>query len=634
MQPVTAAPIIIGHAEMAQVPFYSQATMDRIGKVRWFFSHASVGTGFSEGLYQDSLKNPTFYELTRFPCESNPPPSVAPGTFCDLWRGNPTWQTKIDWFSNYLAAGWTYPTVDFVMNKLGSVDPTADWTAYVASYLDLEAMYPATTFIYMTIPLTTDEDSDNILRNQFNNNLRSWVRANNRILLDDADAEAYDTNGVACTFTNNGVVYQKLWTGFSTDGTHPNIIPGQAWLAQMFYAVANAILTQRGPFLQARTQAVPATDLLVQWASRSNEVYTLSRSTNVDGPWEVQSALAAATPPWNYFTSRVDKINTWFYQVVAQPAGAVIIGHDAVAAVSQYPQAAMNRIGQFRWFYSHGSVGSALSQGLTHLHSQNPSYYPLTTVPCQSNQPVWLAAGKVADLSRGDPPWPAELSWFSNNLETGWRFPDVDLVISSLSPQDTNADWLTYANYVQMLETLYPATMVGYTTMPLSTNEDAANILRNKFNTNLRAWTYWNRKLLFDIADIESHDTHGAAYTFLQNSVTYQKLYPGFTSDGQSPNTPDYSAQDWLARGFYALANTLPASRLPVTEVRTQPGIATALLLQWPSHSNETFSVQTARDPLSGAWQTLTTNLLATPPLNAYTGSMGQAGGYFRVHRN
>jgi|GEM_PF-1062748 len=310
-------PLIIDHSSVTNVHNYSADMVNRIGQLKWFFSHASIGTGMSEGVWNLNLTQPTLYKLTRFSCASNPPASVQPGQVCDLWRGNPGWPTKISWFSNYLDGGWVYPTVDIVMNKLGSVDPGADWAAYVSSLQGLELRYPSTTFVYVTIPITTNTDSANIQRNGFNTNLRTWVKANGKILYDIADIEAHDTNGVPYTFTNNAVVYQRLYPGFAaTDGEHPAAdYRVLNWLARGFYAVANAILTNRGPY--TRIQFEPARSAIVlEWTSRSDEVYSVLHSASLDaGNWQVIATNLVANPPWNNYTSTVSQTSGSFFKV-------------------------------------------------------------------------------------------------------------------------------------------------------------------------------------------------------------------------------------------------------------------------------------------------------------------------------
>jgi hypothetical protein len=58
------------------------------------------------------------------------------------------------------------------------------------------------------------------------------------------------------------------------------------------------------------------------------------------------------------------------------------------------------------------------------------------------------------------------------------------------------------------------------------------------------------------------------------------------------------------------------------------------LVIRWSSESGETYTVSAETD-LGGSWSTqLETNLLATPPVNAYTNEMPVgATGYYRIEK-
>ena len=87
----------------------------------------------------------------------------------------------------------------------------------------LEAAYPNTKLVYWTMPIMTSSDSDNVLRAQFNQNLRNWMATqNNKLLFDIADIEAWSPDGVHQTFTYNGQTYEQMYADYSTDGGHPN----------------------------------------------------------------------------------------------------------------------------------------------------------------------------------------------------------------------------------------------------------------------------------------------------------------------------------------------------------------------------------------------------------------------------
>jgi len=135
-------------------------------------------------------------------------------------------------------AGWRLAAVDVVMNKMCFIDQAASAATYLASMDALAASYPATVFVYTTMPLTVDEDADNVLRNLYNRAVRLHCAASGALLYDLADMEAHDPAGGEHTFLSGGQTYQKLYAGYTSDGGHLDTDLGHRRLAQGWYAAA------------------------------------------------------------------------------------------------------------------------------------------------------------------------------------------------------------------------------------------------------------------------------------------------------------------------------------------------------------------------------------------------------------
>jgi hypothetical protein len=231
----------IGYAECAG--FKPQAS-ERAAKLKWYFAHASVGANIVDGLNDLTKKNGgAAYTYTTFFCEKTPPANLKSGTICEHNRGNPGWKAKFDQFEECVSNGWHFPKVDVVMNKLCYIDQFASFKYYIRSMTNLEAAFPDTVFVYMTMPLTTAEDLDNGLRNGFNDRVRTWTKENGRVLFDIADIEARDSNGQMCTFVRKGKNCQKLCGEYTGDGGHLNET-GRQLVAKGFYAL-EAVLEHR-----------------------------------------------------------------------------------------------------------------------------------------------------------------------------------------------------------------------------------------------------------------------------------------------------------------------------------------------------------------------------------------------------
>ncbi|HLP02204.1 MAG TPA: PEP-CTERM sorting domain-containing protein, partial [Opitutaceae bacterium] len=92
------------------------------------------------------------------------------------------------------------------------------------------------TFVYMTIPLEVSSGA-NVQRGVFNQTLRSWAAANNKVVFDIADIEAHSSSGELQTFSSGGQLYEQMAAEWSSDGGHLNAA-GEALVARGFYALA------------------------------------------------------------------------------------------------------------------------------------------------------------------------------------------------------------------------------------------------------------------------------------------------------------------------------------------------------------------------------------------------------------
>lgn len=243
-----AGGLIVGYTNVQAVGTYPQALMDRIAKFRFFFAHASVGKNMIQGLADLHQINPDYFRLKPVAAEATPPGATEPGNVYEFARGNPGWQAKVDDFAGYVKDGWHHPKADIILNKFCFIDQAADVDYYIRSMAELEAAFPDTIVVYMTMPLTTGTNRDAYQRHAFNERLREWIRSNNRVLFDIADIEAHDPDGAAQTFERQGQVCQRLSRSYTEDDAHLDDTAGvgRRHVAKGFYALAAALLDARG----------------------------------------------------------------------------------------------------------------------------------------------------------------------------------------------------------------------------------------------------------------------------------------------------------------------------------------------------------------------------------------------------
>jgi hypothetical protein len=232
---VSGSAAVINHDSIDALASVPQGVMDFVGEQKWFFSHASVGSNMVDGMNSLHSTTPARYKLSVLGDDGTPPATTTAGTVYEYPRGNPDWTAKITQFDSYVDAGWRSPMVQFAMDKFCYIDQGANATTYLNSMAALEFAYPTTKLVYCTMPLMTSTDSDNILRNNFNNAVRTYCINNNKLLYDIADMEAHDLSGNELTFTSGGKTYQKLYSGYSSDGGHLNSTGAQQ-IAKGWYA--------------------------------------------------------------------------------------------------------------------------------------------------------------------------------------------------------------------------------------------------------------------------------------------------------------------------------------------------------------------------------------------------------------
>ncbi|MGA2501878.1 MAG: hypothetical protein ABSH20_29400 [Tepidisphaeraceae bacterium] len=246
---VTTTPLIVDHTSIAGVARIAQTTMVRIAStLNFLFAHASVGGNILDGMNALHSANPGRYKLGVVSTSQTPPATTIKGRVYELDRGNPPWQEKVDSFAGYLAGGWA-AKINVAMNKFCFIDPDATVQYYALSNAkntamsQLEAKYPNVKFVYVTIPLTTGTDADNVKRNNFNTTLRKWARAHGKVLFDLADIEAWSPAGKQSTFTSSGTTYQRLYSGYAADEGHLNTTGGKRE-ALAWYALAAGLIAR------------------------------------------------------------------------------------------------------------------------------------------------------------------------------------------------------------------------------------------------------------------------------------------------------------------------------------------------------------------------------------------------------
>ena len=146
---------------------------------------------------------------------------------------------------------------------------------------------------------------------------------------------------------------------------------------------------------------------------------------------------------------------------------------------------------------------------------------------------------------RGNPGWQEKIDDFSTRLNASTPSPDdYDALTMKYCYVDDGADFTYYRDVMLDLESDFPDAIFVWWTMPIRT---VGNADRDAFNAAVRTYCQANNKLLFDIADIESHDPAGNAIT----DGGYEAMYAAYTYDGGHLNE---TGRQRVAEAFWHLA--------------------------------------------------------------------------------
>ena len=193
--PAGAQAIVADHTAtaLASIP---DAALPAAANLRLLVRHASVGGNINSGL--DALEGLNAkYDRSNWIFES---------------RGNPGWQAKVD--DLVAQAATRASSFDVLTMKFCYIDTDASYTYYRDKMLWLEATYPTKRFVWWTMPIET---SSNASRQAFNDSVRTFARANGKILFDIADIEAYNAAGQKRT---DGSGREIMWDEWTSDGGH------------------------------------------------------------------------------------------------------------------------------------------------------------------------------------------------------------------------------------------------------------------------------------------------------------------------------------------------------------------------------------------------------------------------------
>jgi len=219
------------------------------------------------------------------------------------------------------------------------------------------------------------------------------------------------------------------------------------------------------------------------------------------------------------------------------PGGALVIDHRHADAGS-LSQAQLDAARGQRTLFNHRSIGNNILDGMRDLAAGDAVRYSIGIVYGSE-----AAAGINHTMAgvNGDPM--SKITGFRDlvNDDPPGGLPSYDVAFMKFcvgdfppfSSADPMAVFQAYRDMMLAEQAQHPDTTLIWLTAPLTTQSDGRGLANfAAFNTAVRAYVQQNGGLLFDVADIESHDPGG-------NPVSrdgYQAMYNGYSDDGAHLN--------------------------------------------------------------------------------------------------
>jgi hypothetical protein len=229
----------VAHYEkLSDVP---DVVWQKLSTKKIYFGHQSVGYNILDGVRAVLKENPQIKMAIE---ETYDPEAYSAGSIAHSqigYNGNP--KSKLDMFA-FIAKSGGAEKADILFFKFCYVDFDAEtdvktlFEAYKKTFEQLKSKYPQTTFVHLTVPLTSLQTGpkvwikkiigrpvggtmENIKRHEFNEMLRATY-AGKQPLLDIATIESTFPDGRRATFESNGKTYYSLVPAYTHDGGHLN----------------------------------------------------------------------------------------------------------------------------------------------------------------------------------------------------------------------------------------------------------------------------------------------------------------------------------------------------------------------------------------------------------------------------
>ena len=267
-----------------------------------------------------------------------------------------------------------------------------------------------------------------------------------------------------------------------------------------------------------------------------------------------------------FFSSCGDSSSSPSAPVDPHQSNGVTVGFEGVTGFDSLSDTQIQGVRGLKVFFAHASVGKNTINGLNDVNGLDAKYTLSMYSGSVSAIKSEFTAGTdhFADYEEGNPGWGLKVSDFEANINSGvaevsdvcmMKLCFIDSWESSEPKAGYAAKFNAYRDMMLRMEAKYPNTAFIWWTMPICTAGDTE---RDGFNTLVRNYASENKKWLFDVASVESHDSSGKA---LSDSTGETMCADYNLSDGGHPDT---------AAGELRLGEALYVLLAKVAEARAQ----------------------------------------------------------------
>lgn len=247
-----------------------------------------------------------------------------------------------------------------------------------------------------------------------------------------------------------------------------------------------------------------------------------------------------------------------------KPTKPIIINHASVQAFNSIPDNNISIASDIKMLFLHASIGSQITIGLDCLAGTRTFPQECTEFPKDRLRrdnfifQGFTKGGFYSKVNEFDETARNEIDNYDVFSFKYCYLEGLDLLQEPCG-KDNNSETIrkSFEHFINKMETLeadYPKKLFVWWTIPLTQVGQACT---DSLNALIREYAYENNKILFDIADIESHDTNNVPLRTEKGLEYAFKFYCGEKKTDAQSCHPSWPGSILIGKNFWVLMNKL-----------------------------------------------------------------------------